>query len=372
MLPNEEDEVLLAFAEQLSKFKNFLDSNSLTSVLVLFQFLFGVEETVVREQAAEAMREFIKFLSDEQIQKDIINLINYISGQEYFTWKVSSCYLIRICYEKAGKEKEKLRGLYFKLCDDETPLIKKTAAKEFGPLCLVMERDIVYTDMVTYYKKLMTESDSIRVTLLPSLIQLVKIFQNTDYQRINLQFVVAASEDKSWRVRHQLAKIFPQLIDGFGSHISELVPTLANLIKDSETEVKLAALEGVPQVIRNVSSEKVTISIVPALLSLNNETSHSVRSCIGECLGPIAKSIGYNVFNQKLSSTLDSLMKDENAEVRLGVTKSLLDIFQASEGTLIGSIGTILGTMLKDNQYKIRETVYETLAKLGSTYVNFN
>ena len=37
---------------------------------------------------------------------------------------------------------------------------------------------------------------------------------------------------------------------------------------------------------------------------------------IGEGLGQIAKAVGYQVFNSKLSGLLDSLMKDENYEVR--------------------------------------------------------
>lgn len=367
-MPNEEDEVLMAISEQIPKFKQFLDSNQLISVLSLLQFLLCVEETVVREQAVEGMRDLVKLFNEEQIQKDVIGLINTISSQEYFTGKVSACYLIRMCYEKAGKEKEKLRSLYFKLCDDETPLIKRSAAKEFGPLCLVMEKEVVNPDMINYFKKFMTDSDSVKVIALSSLIQLVKLFQNTDQQRLNVQVVVAASEDKSWRVRHELAKIFPQLIEGFGTQINELVPTLGNLIKDSEMEVRLAALEGLTQFIKCVNSEKITICIIPALLSLVNESSQLVKSCVGEALGPIAKSVGYNVFNTKLSGLLDALMKDENSEVRLGVTKSLYEIFIASEGNLLSSISTILGGLQKDREYRIRETVIETLAKLGVAY----
>jgi serine/threonine-protein phosphatase 2A regulatory subunit A len=364
-MANEEDEVLLAMAEQVPKFRVYLDTNNLSNVLPLVQFLLCVEETVVREQCVESMRELVKFFTDEQIQKDVVSLIMTISSQEYFTGKVSSCFLIRMCYEKAGKEKEKLRNLYYKLCDDETPLIKRSAAKEFGPLCMVMEKEVVNPDMINYFKKFMTDSDSVKVIALSSLIQLVKLFQNTDQQRLNVQVVVAASEDKSWRVRHELAKIFPQLIDGFGSQINELVPTLGNLIKDSEMEVRLAALEGVTQVIKTVNAEKVSICIIPALLSLSNESSVHVKSVVGECLGPIARSVGYTAFNAKLSGLLDALMKDENAEVRLGVVKSLYDIFLAADGNLLSSIGTILGGLQKDTQYRIRETVIEILGKLG-------
>ena len=92
-------------------------------------------------------------------------------------------------YDRAGKEKEKLRNLYYKLCDDETPLIKKAAAKELGPLCTVMEKEVVTPDMINYFKKFMVDSDNIKVTSLASLVQLVKLFQNTDQQRLNVQSI---------------------------------------------------------------------------------------------------------------------------------------------------------------------------------------
>jgi hypothetical protein len=83
-------------------------------------------------------------------------------------------------------------------------------------------------------------------------------------------------------------------------------------------EVRLVALEGLSQVLKFINSEKVNICIIPALLALSNESSFHVKSVIGECLGPVAKSVGYNIFNNKLSGLLDTFMKDENAEVRLG------------------------------------------------------
>ena len=368
ILPNEEDEVLLAVSEEVPHFKTYLNDKQITNALPIFQFLLGCEETVVRESAVEGMRKLIISLSDDQVQKDIVPLILAISNLEAFQWKVSSICLIRTTYPKAGKEKEKLRALYFKLCDDETPIIKRTAAKEFGPLCLVIEKDHVSNDMITYYKKFMNETDSVRVTILPSLVQLAKLFQNSDLQKTNLQFVVAASEDKSWRVRNELAIIFPQFIEYFGSQINELVPTLSNLIKDSETEVKISALKSLNLLIAKISSDKIQACVIPSLRGLNNESSKEVKANVGESFGPIAKIIGYSSFNTNLGVMMDTLMKDENADVRLGVAKSMYDIFISSEGSLLTSTNSLLGTMQKDSQYRIRETVYETLAKLGANY----
>lgn len=69
-----------------------------------------------------------------------------------------------------------------------------------------------------------------------------------------------------------------------------------------------------------------------------------------------------------MGQVFDALMKDENAEVRLGVAKSVYDIFIASEQALLSSIPTIMGTFQKDTQYKIREKIIVTLAKLGVAY----
>jgi hypothetical protein len=89
---------------------------------------------------------------------------------------------------------------------------------------------------------------------------------------------------------------------------------------------------------------------------------------IGEALGSIAKSVGYSTYNSKLGATFDTLMKDESADVRLGVAKSLYDIFISSDQSLLSSASTIFGAFQKDNQYKIREKIIVTIAKLGVAY----
>ena len=369
IIPNEEDEVLLAISEELPHFKTYLDSKKIMNTLPLFQALLGCEETVVRESTVEGLRKLIPSLTDDQVQSEVIPMILNIANMEAFQWKVSACYLVRICYQKAGKEKEKLRSLYFKLCDDETPIIKRTAAKEFGPLCLTMEKEHVSNEMITYYKKFFGETDTVRVTILPALVQLTKLFQNSDTQKLNLDFVSIAADDKSWRVRNELANIYPDFVDYFGSQLNdELIKNISNLIKDSENEVKTSALKALGAIITKIPSDKIQSQIIPALRGLSNESSKETKAKIGGIFGPISKIIGYNAFNTSLGVMMDSLMKDENAEVRLGIAKSMFDIFVSSDGSLLNSTNTLLGTMQKDSQYRIRECVYETLAKLGANY----
>jgi len=89
---------------------------------------------------------------------------------------------------------------------------------------------------------------------------------------------------------------------------------------------------------------------------------------IGQSLGPIAKAVGYTTYASKLAGTLETLMKDESSEVRLGVCKSVYDIYLASDQSLLSQTQNLIGTFLKDTQYKIRENIVEAIAKLGSHY----
>ena len=369
IINTEEDEVLLAISEELPRFKSYLDGKQMTAVLPLFLALLGCEETVVRESTVEGLRKLVPSFTEEQVQKDLITMVVNISNTEAFQWKVSACYLIRICYPKAGKEKEKLVNLYFKLCDDDTPIIKRTAAKEFGPLCLIIEKDTVKSEMLNCYKKFMNESDTVRVTILPSIVQLSKIFQEPELQKLHIQNINAASIDKSWRVRNELANLYPQFIDYFQNNPNlDLVQPICTLMKDSETEVKASALKALNQVISKLPADKVTSQIVPTLRGLNNESNKDTKANIGLLFGPISRIIGYTSFNANLGTMMDTLMKDENAEVRLGVAKSMYEIFASSDGSLLSSTNSFLGTMQKDAQYRIRECVYDTLAKLGIKY----
>ena len=369
IISTEEDEVLLAISEELPRFKSVLDGKQMTAVLPLFLSLLGCEETVVRESTVEGLIKLVPSFTDEQVQKDLIPMVVNISNGEAFQFKVSACYLIRICYPKAGKEKEKLVNLYFKLCDDDTPIIKRTAAKEFGPLCLIIEKDTVKSEMLNCYKKFMNESDTVRVTILPSIVQLSKIFQEPELQKLHIQNINSASIDKSWRVRNELANLYPQFIDYFQNNPNvDLVQPICTLMKDSETEVKASALKALNQIISKLPSDKVNSQIVPTLRGLNNESNKDTKSNIGLLFGPISRIIGYTGFNANLGTMMDTLMKDENADVRLGVAKSMYDIFVSSDGSLLSSINSFLGTMQKDAQYRIRECVYDTLAKLGIKY----
>ena len=70
---------------------------------------------------------------------------------------------------------------------------------------------------------------------------------------------MAAGEDKSWKVRLAFAKNFADFAKSFGKEITDnnLIQTFSLLLNDSEFEVKLAAINNVPNCLNNLSEAKI-------------------------------------------------------------------------------------------------------------------
>jgi len=71
--------------------------------------------------------------------------------------------------------------------------------------------------------------------------------------------LLAAGEDKSWKVRLAFAKNFSLFSKSFGSKITDanLIQTFTLLLSDTEPEVKLAACQNIPGCLASVSDEKI-------------------------------------------------------------------------------------------------------------------
>ena len=71
--------------------------------------------------------------------------------------------------------------------------------------------------------------------------------------------LLAAGEDKSWKVRLAFAKNFAAFAESFGKEITDnnLIQTFTLLLNDNEFEVKLAAINNIQKCLGNLSIEKI-------------------------------------------------------------------------------------------------------------------
>lgn len=96
---------------------------------------------------------------------------------------------------------------------------------------------------------------------------MAKYLTKEENQIHTLGILVAAGEDKSWKVRLAFAKNFAELADSFGKEItdSNLIQTFTQLLNDGEAEVKNAAIQSMTQCLKNLSTEKICSLMLPTL-----------------------------------------------------------------------------------------------------------
>ena len=87
--------------------------------------------------------------------------------------------------------------------------------------------------------------------------------------------LLAAGEDKSWKVRLAFAKNFAKFANSFGKEITDnnLIQTFTLLLNDNEAEVKHAAISNITDCLMNLSSEKICNLMLPTLQNSYAEAS---------------------------------------------------------------------------------------------------
>jgi serine/threonine-protein phosphatase 2A regulatory subunit A len=158
---DDEDEILLALADELGKnFEEYIGGKEWAHVLLgPLENLSAVEETLVRDkvrfnfvmdqlrdrdlrglyhlanvlQAAESITKIAAVLTSQQIEQHYIPLLNRLSHGEWFTSRTSSAALYAPVYSKVSPAiQEELRKGFAALGSDDTPMVRRAAAKWLG------------------------------------------------------------------------------------------------------------------------------------------------------------------------------------------------------------------------------------------------
>lgn len=131
----------------------------------------------------------------------------------------------------------------------------------------------------------------------------------------------SASEDKSWRVRLNLAKKFNLIAESFGSDFTNahLIQIFSSLLRDGEVEVRIAATINIRSLLKTTHVDKINAQIIPHLNSLYNDTNFHVKSGLAAILGDICLLVGKEVTENKLFSIAVELMKDNEPDVKVEI-----------------------------------------------------
>ena len=130
---DDEDEVLLALAEELGEFVDLVGGpNYSFCLLQVLETLAAVEETVVREKAIESCAKIVKTMPQQLIEEHYLPMVKRLSVGDWFTSRTSACGLYAPVYSLLSPgHQEELKKAFGQLCSDDTPMVRRAAATNF-------------------------------------------------------------------------------------------------------------------------------------------------------------------------------------------------------------------------------------------------
>ena len=99
----DEDEVLLALAEQLGTFTPLVGgAEHVNCLLPPLESLATVEETIVRDKAVDSLRSIADEHSNTDLESHFVPLVKRLATGDWFTSRTSACGLFSVCYSRVS------------------------------------------------------------------------------------------------------------------------------------------------------------------------------------------------------------------------------------------------------------------------------
>lgn len=107
-LVDDEDEVLLALAEELGNFVDFVGGSEYAHVLLgPLQSLSAVEESSVRDKAVESLNKIADHIPAKLFKEKFLHLLKTLASADWFTSRSSATGLFKTAYPKVSDDVKK-------------------------------------------------------------------------------------------------------------------------------------------------------------------------------------------------------------------------------------------------------------------------
>ncbi|OPJ76061.1 serine/threonine-protein phosphatase 2A regulatory subunit A alpha isoform isoform B [Patagioenas fasciata monilis] len=316
----DEDEVLLALAEQLGTFTALVGGPEFVHCLLPpLESLATVEETVVRDKAVESLRAVSHEHSPPDLEGHFVPLVKRLAGGDWFTSRTSACGLFSVCYPRVSSPvKAELRQYFRNLCSDDTPMVRRAAASKLGEFAKVLELEHVKSEIIPMFSSLAAdEQDSVRLLAVEACVSIAQLLPQEELEPLVMPTLRQAAEDKSWRVRYMVADKFTELQRAVGPEItkSDLVGAFQSLMKDCEAEVRAAASHKVKEFCENLSPDcreaVIMGQILPCIKELVSDANQHVKSALASVIMGLSPILGKDNTVEHLLPLFLAQLKDE-------------------------------------------------------------
>lgn len=330
------------------------------------------EETVIREAAVKSLSAILE--CDEHkswVPVILFPMLERLAGKDLFTARVSACGLFPTAYKHGnGEQKAQLRKLYGNLCSEDTPMVRRAAASKLKDFVAVIEKQNLAEITPTFHLLAGEQTqDCIRIACIHSALAMSKILDSEELKQSVVNDVAKTIDDRSWRVRLTLAKLFDQVSGAFGADTT--LPWLVSLLKDQELEVRKEAVKTMKPCIEKklLTQDQLQRSLLPMLPDMASDGAQAVRVEVAGVLGPMIVAVGKQLTQTNILPIMTDLMKDEFHDVRLNAVKHT--------GLMCETLGmttetqTLLNNiqgLIMDNQWRIRHSVVQQVPKLAGLF----
>jgi serine/threonine-protein phosphatase 2A regulatory subunit A len=375
--PLPSDELLLILGQELPAVAKFIGPACVVDFLPLLERLAAVEETVVRDQAVVALCELLGQAGTGLDAIPWTALAKRLGSADWFTAKVSACGVVASILQLNNSNSEELLALYKDLCQDETPMVRRAAAKHIGKVLGVAgyeQRDFCTATLPVLCRD---EQDSVRLLAIGSLADAGSSFSvHPSWTATNwLPLVKDGSTDMSWRVRNNLAKNFANVANNLGfqndpdqqTEQSVVMACFVALLMDSEAEVRAASVGHLSKMVSWGGATHFSSHLQSLLPALADDVVMEVRSKCALALMSAAHSgvLDDAVILQSFGPLLESFLQDEFQEVQLQVLTNLDKIAHLLPA--LSGVVTSLLQMSKASNWRVREAVARLLPHLAQT-----
>ncbi|CUT98928.1 Serine:threonine protein phosphatase 2A 65 kDa [Echinococcus multilocularis] len=374
----DEDEILCELADQLGKFVPLVGGPEYVSCLLPpLEGLASTEETVVRQKAVDTLRSLAGSFSAQALETHFIPMIERLATAEWFTSRISACGLYSAVYKRVSSQiAAELRSQFRQLCSDDTPMVRRSAAINLGEMAACLDLDTLRSEFLPVLANIIQkdEQDSVRLLAINACVAFAEALPTEDAQKSLMPLVRDAAQDKSWRVRYQLADRLTDLQAAVGPIVTNefLVDVYQILLKDAEGEVRAAAASKLKVFATALAPAEARESIImrtllPIVREMVSETNMQVKTALAGVIMALAPLLGKENTIEHLLPMFLVQLKDENPDVRLNIISNLECVNQVMGITQLSqSLLPAIVELAEDSKWRVRLAIIEYMPLLAS------
>lgn len=369
---DDEDDVLLSIAENIAEIRHFVGGSEYYYLLLEpIELLAVVEEGSVRDASVKAVGLIVDGMPDADLVTHYVPFVIGLAQKDWFTSRISSTSLFHIAYKRLPSNIQKeFREIYAKLCIDDTPMVRRMAAQNFGEFALKLTPREVQEELLPAFKKLaVDEQDSVRIQVVSICISLTQIFPLEVKMSEVLPVVLGIASDRSWRVRWSLAVKLFQVAQGMGSQVANnsLCECFEEMLRDQEAEVRSAAAGQIHHIASLVRKDIILGRLLPIINHIITDTSDHTRASCASVINHLSSLLGKEDTVENLLPMLLQLLRDESSDVRLNVIANLDAISSVIGVDLLSqSLLPAIVDLAEDSKWRVRFAIIEHIPHIAN------